>query len=199
MEASDPVVTSADPYVDEATRRSLTLCRAIISRPTTDIGTRISCLAKCISLLDALPKVRAFDAQATREYKGKQKVPSASAAASAIENKSESDNTCVWPLELMQILLDRAVTLKDLAAAYRQSGDAQSSTYNLDRAVTLLETFVRFSLSDGVQPQPMEDMRAIATSTLSQVLDSWADVEQSLGRNAKAAKIRTRADKWRFS
>ncbi|KAJ2868540.1 hypothetical protein GGH94_000072 [Coemansia aciculifera] len=184
----------ADPYadrhlIDEATHRSLTLCRAIISNPNTDTNIRISCLAKCVSLLDALPKVREFDVQATREIK--QKVPSKTLA------KPVSDDPHIWPPELIQILLDRAIALKDLATAYRQNGDAQNSAYNFDRAVTLLESFVLasplFSLA-----QSNEDTKSIAINTLLQVLGDWADVEQSLGRNAKAAKIRMRTDKWRF-
>ncbi|KAJ2885711.1 hypothetical protein IWW38_005297, partial [Coemansia aciculifera] len=79
MEARDlasALVT--DPYsdrflVDEATHRSLALCKAVIGIPTTDLATRTSCLAKCVSLLDALPKVRAFDSRATREYNEKQR------------------------------------------------------------------------------------------------------------------------------
>ncbi|KAJ2063472.1 hypothetical protein GGI17_001688 [Coemansia sp. S146] len=196
MNAVDPYADSC--LIDEATHRSLTLCRAIISNPNTDINIRISCLAKCVSLLDALPKVRAFDVQATREIK--QKVPSTANTENIPSNtlaKPASDDPHIWSPGLMQILLDRAIALKDLATAYRRNGDAQNSAYNFDRAVTLLESFVlaspRFSLT-----QSNEDTKSIAINTLLQVLGDWADVEQSLGRNSKAAKIRTRTDKWRF-
>ncbi|KAJ2813455.1 hypothetical protein H4S07_000677 [Coemansia furcata] len=194
----------ADPYadrclVDEATHRSLTLCRAIISNPTTDPNTRISCLAKCVSLLDALPKVRAFDVRAAREIKQRQKVPSAVNTENPPSNalaKPASGDLHVWPSGLMQILIDRAIALKDLAAAYCQSGDAQNSAYNFDRAVTLLESFVlAYPL---LFTPPKEDTKDFAINTLLQALGDWADIEQSLGRNAKAAKIRMRTDKWRF-
>ncbi|KAJ2490341.1 hypothetical protein IWW37_003226 [Coemansia sp. RSA 2050] len=184
-----------DPYadrclVDEATHRSLTLCRAIIGNPATDPGTRISCQAKCASLLGALPKARAFDAQAPQEIKQSQKAPPTIDSAKNLPSGAHA-----WPPGLKRILLDRATAFRDLAAAYRQSGDAQNSAYNFDRAVTLLESFILalplFSL------QSKEDTEALAASTLSQALGDWADVEQSLGRNSKAAKLRMRADKWR--
>ncbi|KAJ2641704.1 hypothetical protein GGF44_002001 [Coemansia sp. RSA 1694] len=217
MEATGSVVASADPYadrclVDEATHRSLVLCKAILSGTAVDPGTRIGCLAKCVSLLDALPKVRAFDTQAAREYKEKQKkAPPTGIIVDAAVPKSppssenaklKPNDVCAWPLELLQILLDRALTLKDLAAAYCQGGNAQSSAYNYDRTVTLLEHFVcalpSFPLADDALAQLQQkcDIRALATGALLQALDDWADVEQALGRNAKAAKIRMRTDKW---
>ncbi|KAJ2458744.1 hypothetical protein GGI03_005736, partial [Coemansia sp. RSA 2337] len=102
----------ADPYadrqlVDEATHRSLTLCRAIISNPNTDPNIRIGCLAKCISLLDTLPNVRDFDAQAASEAKHKMRF-----------TNTGSKDPSIWPPQLMQILLNRATILKDLATAY---------------------------------------------------------------------------------
>ncbi|KAJ1914847.1 hypothetical protein GGI09_006354 [Coemansia sp. S100] len=181
----------ADPYadrqlVDEATHRSLTLCKAIISNPNTEPNIRIGCLAKCISLLDTLPKVRDFDAQAASEAKHKMR-----------STNTESKDPNIWPPQLMQILLDRATILKDLATAYRQNGDVQNAAYNFDRAVTLLESLIQtshFSLAEA-----NGDTKTVARNTLLQVLGDWADIEQSLGRNAKAAKIRMRVDKWRFS
>ncbi|KAJ2046877.1 hypothetical protein H4S04_004786 [Coemansia sp. S16] len=181
----------ADPYADrqladEATHRSLTLCKAIISNPNTDPNIRIGCLAKCISLLDTLPKVRDFDVQAVSEAKHKMR-----------STNAESKDPSIWPPQLMQILLDRATILKDLATAYRQNGDAQNAAYNFDRAVTLLESLIQTSHLSLAEANG--DTKTVARNTLLQVLGDWADIEQSLGRNAKAAKIRMRVDKWRFS
>ncbi|KAJ2010540.1 hypothetical protein IWW57_006908, partial [Coemansia sp. S610] len=181
-----------DPYadrclVDDATHRSLALCRAIISNPTTDPGTRISCLAKCTSHLDSLPRVRAFDVQAPRDIRQSQKAPSTTDNA-----KSLPSSASTWTPGLMQILLDRALAFKDLAAAYLRSGDAQNSAFNFDRTVTLLESLTLAIPLFSIQNKGGTE--SLIASALLQALGGWADVEQSLGRNAKAAKIRMRAD-----
>ncbi|KAJ2792364.1 hypothetical protein H4R21_006177 [Coemansia helicoidea] len=44
--------------VDEATHRSLLLCRSALASPATPAGVRVSCLARVAMLLDALPLAR---------------------------------------------------------------------------------------------------------------------------------------------
>ncbi|KAJ2458994.1 hypothetical protein GGI02_005937, partial [Coemansia sp. RSA 2322] len=105
----------------------------------------------------------------------------------SLDRPSES-RTTELPCGLMQILLDRALVLKDLALAYRQIGNAQSSACSFDRVVSLLESLIHAA------PQS-SNARTTAQSALLDALNDWASIEQSLGRSAKAEKIRTRASK----
>ncbi|KAJ2852046.1 hypothetical protein IWW36_000625 [Coemansia brasiliensis] len=172
------MASNNDPYIDpqlvnEKTYRSLTLCRTILNNSQTPQATRVSCLARIVALLDALPSVRALDRQ-LREN------------STARISSSES-----------RLLLDRSTAYRDLALAFRRSGDLCNSTYNYQRATTLLQTLLKtISVSEGSEIcADKNEMAASALKTLAESLYDWADIEHSLGRETIAKRIQDRAVK----
>ncbi|KAJ1798199.1 hypothetical protein LPJ59_002655 [Coemansia sp. RSA 2399] len=152
---------------DEKFQTSLALYTTLASRPTTDSRTRLVCLAKKTSLLDMHPAIRTFDASCRKIR-----------ASSCRDAKTHLP----FSASLGAMLADRVATIRDLALAYKESGDAINTSVMYDRAVQLLEALP-------------EETRKTTGCGLSDMLLAWADVEESLGRTTKASKIRDRSRK----
>ncbi|KAI7822112.1 hypothetical protein BX661DRAFT_187768 [Kickxella alabastrina] len=204
MSSSGHALSTTDPYADrqlvpeESTHRALALYKSFINNPTTDVRTRLSCLAKTVSILDALPVVRGFD----------------SAGKFGVNR-----NTGAQPanLSLLQLLVDRTTMYRGMSAVHRQLGDVQNAAFGYDRTTLLLEALIRNMNAsqnitsgdhvDGAATQPtcfeserhLATLRVYSTNMLLQVLGDWRIVEQALGRNSKADKLLARAEKWRAS
>ncbi|KAJ1744371.1 hypothetical protein H4R22_000053 [Coemansia sp. RSA 1290] len=169
-------MASKNPYtdrqlVDEKSHKSLTLCRTVLKSPQTPQATRVSCLARFVALLDALPSVRALDRQLR------------SNATSHI-----STSEC-------RLLLDRSIAYRDLAQAFHRLGDSCNSTYNYQRATTLLQTLFS-SISAQEESEICADRREMADTTqkaLMEALCDWAEIERTMGRNTIAKRIQDRA------
>ncbi|KAJ2453539.1 hypothetical protein EV183_002178 [Coemansia sp. RSA 2336] len=159
--------------VDEKTHTSLTLCRTILESPRTPQATRVSCLARFVALLDALPSVRALDRQLR---------------SNATSHLSTSES---------RLLLDRSIAYRDLAQAFHRSGDSCNSTYNYQRATTLLQTLLN-SISTQAESEICADRREMAGTAqkaLVEALYDWAEIEHTMGRNTIAQRIQDRADR----
>ncbi|KAJ2294708.1 hypothetical protein IWW55_005641 [Coemansia sp. RSA 2706] len=205
-----------DPYldrqlVDESTHRSLILCKAALSNPTTDKCTRVSCQARIVALLDALPAIRAFDLrskgysiparsqQATSSAKNRRAKPEMS------DKEAGQPGDCpqhAVPLAGCRLLLNRCVAYRDLALAFRQTGDVHNAACNYQRATALLEALLRAALApscglpagEAAERNCRQAMRSFATDALIRALGDWADVERAIGRPTSAQRIQARAD-----
>ncbi|KAJ1730115.1 hypothetical protein LPJ72_004624 [Coemansia sp. Benny D160-2] len=161
-----PALGAAAEHTDEGFCQALALYTTLASRPTTDRHTRLVCLAKKAALLDAHPRIRAFDNRRSRS-KGRN--------GSATLHPAESSSSSSASASLRPLLIARAAVFRDLAAAYKESGAAVNASAAYDRAVQLMQ-----SLPDD-------------SDCLSEALAEWADVEESLGRATKASRLRERS------
>ncbi|KAJ2524778.1 hypothetical protein GGI11_000561, partial [Coemansia sp. RSA 2049] len=151
-------------HTDEGFCQALALYTTLASRPTTDRHTRLVCLAKKAALLDAHPRIRAFDSRRSKGRNG-----------SATLHPAESSSSSSASAPLRPLLIARAAVFRDLAAAYKESGAAVNASAAYDRAVQLMQL-----LPDD-------------SDCLSETLAEWADVEESLGRATKASRLRERS------
>ncbi|KAJ2358700.1 hypothetical protein IWW50_000077 [Coemansia erecta] len=188
-----------DPYsdrqlVDETTHGSLVLCKTVLGNPATPTTTQIACQARIVALLDSLPAIRAFD-----------RMPHARSHTAKNGDAKPSVDTDSQPLNEWQLLLDRCVAYRDLALAYRRTGDVHSAACNYRRATTLIQALLpvlsapnacesdEAILSEDVR-RHRNAMHSFATNTLIQALGDWADVERAIGRPTAAERLQNRAN-----